>query len=309
MIRSSLALMVVAGSLSAQAPDRRIVVTFDDLPVVSTVEQSEQARQLITTGLLRAIAQHQVPAIGFVNEDKLGPLDAPLATRVSLLRDWLAAGLELGNHTRTHRSLHAIPLLEYEADIAIGDSITRFLMKPRMPRWFRHPYLHAGRDSLVRDSLQQFLTARGYTIAPVTIDNSDYIFAAAFDRRIVARDAAGVDSIGRTYVRYMEAVVSYYEQQSQALFGREIPQVLLVHANALNSRYFGPIATMLEGRGYRFVALDEALRDPAYRHPDRYYDNGGISWIHRWAITEGKRGTFFAGEPEVPAWIDKASQP
>ena len=36
-------------------------------------------------------------------------------------------------------------------------------------------------------------------------------------------------------------------------------------------------------------------------------DAAGITWLHRWALTEGKRGTFFAGEPIVPDWIEKAA--
>ena len=70
------------------------------------------------------------------------------------------------------------------------------------------------------------------------------------------------------------------------------------------------LAGMLKQRGYSFVTLDRALQDPAYRKRDEYYGAGGISWLHRWALTEGKRGAFFAGEPVVPAWIEgKLGQP
>jgi hypothetical protein len=36
---------------------------------------------------------------------------------------------------------------------------------------------------------------------------------------------------------------------------------------------------------------------------------GGITWLHRWALTQGKRGGFFAGEPTVPEWIEHAALP
>ena len=65
---------------------------------------------------------------------------------------------------------------------------------------------------------------------------------------------------------------------------------------------------MIQSRGYRFVRLEEALQDEAYRSPDSYAGTGGITWLHRWALTQGKRGSFFAGEPEVPDWVQKASQ-
>jgi peptidoglycan/xylan/chitin deacetylase (PgdA/CDA1 family) len=290
---------------------RAVAITIDDLPTVSAVEQTNDGRARLTASLLAAITAARVPAIGFVNENKLGPRGQPDPARVALMQQWLDAGLELGNHTWSHVSLHRVTLAEYEAEIVLGDSVLRSLLAPsgRTPRYFRHPFLQAGRETPVRDSLLLFLTARDYRIAPVTIDNGDYLFAAAYDRRIAAQDSTTADSIVRTYIRYMDSVFAYYERQSVALLGREPVQTLLMHANALNARSFGPLAEMMTRRGYRFVSLDEALTDPAYDHPDEFRGNGGISWLHRWAWTEGKRGAFFAGEPEVPAWIERASQP
>jgi hypothetical protein len=60
---------------------------------------------------------------------------------------------------------------------------------------------------------------------------------------------------------------------------------------------------MLQKRGYRFVSLDRALEDEAYRSADTFVGNNGISWLHRWAFAAGKSGDFFAGETKVPEWI------
>ncbi|MNU06846.1 hypothetical protein D3C72_2521820 [compost metagenome] len=62
---------------------------------------------------------------------------------------------------------------------------------------------------------------------------------------------------------------------------------------------------MVHKRGYRFIGLDEAMRDPAYRRADAYTGPAGPSWIHRWAIGEKKPTSFFGDEPEVPAWVMK----
>ena len=101
----------------------------------------------------------------------------------------------------------------------------------------------------------------------------------------------------------MEAKTAYWERQSKALFGREIPQVLLVHANRLNADHFGRVATMLAGRGYRFVPLPDALQDPAYASADRFTGGGGISWLHRWALTRGGVAAVLPDEPETPPWV------
>jgi peptidoglycan/xylan/chitin deacetylase (PgdA/CDA1 family) len=288
-------------------PKREVAITFDDLPLVTRVFHDVAGQERITDALLTAIRRHEVPAIGFVNEGKLSPDGSVDDRRVALLRRWVEAGLELGNHTRSHVGLHTTPLAVYLQDIARGDSITAALLRPtgRRPRYFRHPFLHTGRDLATRRDVERFLAARGYRVAPVTIDNSDYIFAAVYERAVAGDDDDARRRIAAAYLDYMEQVIAYYERQSVALFGREVPQVLLLHANVLNADHFGALADMMTRRAYRFVSLDRALADPAYDSEDRYTGPSGITWLHRWALAQGKRGAFFAGEPTVPEAIAK----
>lgn len=286
---------------------RAVAVTFDDLPALAQGDRSVATYERITDGLLRALAEHRVPAIGFVNEEKLltdGRVDP---RRVATLRRWVDAGLELGNHAYSHPDFHTTPVDAYIADVARGDSVTRLVIEAagRRPRYFRHPFLHSGRTLEDRRRFEGFLAERGYRVAPVTIDNSDYIFAAAYDR---APDAATRGRVADEYIRYMEAVTAYYEQQSVALFGREIPHVLLLHANNINADHFGRLAWMYRRRGYAFVPLEQALRDPAYQSADTYTGPAGITWIHRWALTQGKAPSSLAGEPEVADWVQTLSR-
>jgi len=60
---------------------------------------------------------------------------------------------------------------------------------------------------------------------------------------------------------------------------------------------------MFKRRGYKFVSLDHAVADPAYRLPDQYVGRGGFSWIHRWAVAKGIKP---APEPEPPVWVRDA---
>ena len=175
-------------------------------------------------------------------------------------------------------------------------------------RYFRHPYLHTGTSKEVRDRIDAFLKQHGYLVAPVTVDNSDYVFAAAYDRAVLKQDRTQERRIVEAYLKYMDAVFTYYEQQSTAIVGREIPQTLLLHANALNGRALDSLAFMLRGRGYRFIRLSEALEDPAYQTNDTYYGPSGVSWLHRWALTQSRDKSIFAGEPVVPAWIEEAAR-
>ena len=306
-LRYVLLIFFFAACASAQTPSRSIAITIDDLPVVSTRRDIEN-RRTITKKLLSHIKHARVPAIGFVNENKLYDGGIRDEKQIDLLRMWLNAGLELGNHTYSHRSLNTIPLADYEADLLKGESITRELLTARKKsiRYFRHPFLQTGRTLEIKSQFDAFLREHGYTIAPITFDNADYIFSRAYDNTVDKKDAALMKRVGNAYVPYMEAKIDYWERQSTKLFGREISQTLLIHANFINSDYFDDLAGMLKRRGYKFVTLEEALKDDAYRLPDTYIGPAGISWLHRWARNKG-REFILGSEPKVPEFVLKAS--
>src|SRR5215203_5475918 len=259
-------LVCAAFSVYGQKPPRFIAVTIDDLPVVSTRKDLKN-RQEITRKLLNHITKAKVPAIGFVNENKLYNGEERDEAQVDLLRAWLSAGLELGNHTFSHVNIANVSIEKYEDEILRGEIITKELLaaKGLKPRFFRHPFLWTGLSLVTKNDLGKFLSAHGYRIAPVTIDNSDWIFASAYDKAFDKGDKKLMAQIGAAYVPYMEAKMDYWQRQSVKLFGREIKQVLLLHANFINSDYFDDIAKALKKRGYKFVTLEEALKDEAYK--------------------------------------------
>ncbi len=68
----------------------------------------------------------------------------------------------------------------------------------------------------------------------------------------------------------------------------------------INADHLGAVVEMLTKRGYRFVSLDEALKDDAYRSPDGYVESWGLSWIHRWGMAKGLE---VEEEPREPDWL------
>lgn len=290
---ASLALLAVFAS-----GQRSVAVTFDDLPCNPQEGKTAAEQVAINRAIVGELRARRIPAIGFVNEARLQEDAAPLTV-------WLDAGLTLGNHTYRHPSLHRTPLPEYLEDIAKGEEVTRGLLRARGSdlRWFRHPFLQTGRDLETKAKVESFLAERGVRVAPVTIDNSEWIFARAY----LKAKRKERKRIADAYVAYMEAKTDYWERQSVALFGREIPQVLLVHSNRLNADHFDRIAAMLARRGYAFVPLERALEDPAYASPDRFIGGAGISWLHRWALTREGTSAVLPDEPKTPAWILEAA--
>ena len=294
-------------SIKAQKANRFIAVTIDDLPVVSK-QKDLNVRQEITRKLLDHIKKAKIPAIGFVNEGKLYANEKRVEAEVDLLRQWLDAGLELGNHTRSHMNLHANPLEKYTEDILKGETVTKELLalKNKQIRYFRHPYLFTGLDLETKQKLGAFLAENNYTIAPVTIDNADWIFARAYDNAHEKNDKKLMKQIGDAYVPYLDAKMDYWERQSIKLLNREPKQILLLHANSINADYFDDVAKMLRKRGYQFVTLENALTDEAYKLPDTFTKRAGISWLHRWALDKGRENVL-PNEPKTPDFVLKAA--
>jgi peptidoglycan-N-acetylglucosamine deacetylase len=296
--------LALGAELTPPGSARKIAITFDDLPAVSVPASQTcdlAALKANTAKLLATLTAHAVPTIGFVNEGRicksLGPEALP-----SLLNMWLDAGAELGNHTYSHVDIDVTTVDAYEGDIVRGEAVTSKLLseRGRTERYFRYPFLNTGRDQNTKTAIDSFLAKHGYTVAPVTIGSNEWMFAAVYADAKERGDLATMKLVTDAYVPYMEKVVSYFERASARLFGREIGEVLLVHASALNADTADQLLAMLQSRGYQFVTLAEALQDPAYATPDTYVGSDGFSEILHWAEAENMP---MAPRPAEPAVI------
>lgn len=298
---------VLSVVVAAQTPKRTISVTIDDLPIVNTRSDIETRRD-ITKRLLGHVKKAKVPAVGFVNENKLYKDGERDPQQIALLQMWLDAGLELGNHSFSHRSAEDLSVEDYTKDILRGEVITKELLakKGMKMRYYRHPFLQTASDLTKKAAIYKFLADHNYTVAPVSFDNGDYIFARAYDYARDKGDTELMKRVGAAYVPYMESKLDYWERQSVKTLGREISQTMLMHANSINAEYFDDLAVMMKKRGYKFVTLEESLKDDAYKLPDTFARRGGISWIHRWTLDKG-REFLLANEPMVPEFVLKAS--
>ncbi len=295
MTRMLIALLCVAFVTTAAA--REVAITIDDLPRGGDggTDRSLDAVRAMTQKLLKPFREARIPVTGFVNEGRAAANLGPEGLR-EVLELWLDAGAELGNHTHSHLNINMVLLEEFTADIVRGEPIVSAALaaRGRKLRYFRHPFLYTGSTPETKAGLQSFLDAHGYFVAPVTFDNSDYMYAALYTRPEYR------ERVRREYVPYMESVVASFEVAAVALTGREFPQILLLHANELNADLMPELLAMFERRGYTFVTIDEALADDVYRLPEEYVGRGGFSWIHRWTRTKGLPTT---AEPEPPKWV------
>lgn len=307
MMRSHLLLCATLAllALPIHAAVRFVAITIDDLPTQRGNSLAEI--QAITNRLVEQIRTQGTPVTAFVNEAKLHEGgEQELSARTALLEQWLDIGVELGNHTYSHADINAVGLDAYKQDLLRGETISKQLLRKRGKTltYFRHPYLHTGKDARTKTALTAFLSEHGYIVAPVTIDNDEWIYGAAYDKAAEKKDEAAMRRIGADYLVYMNRMFEFSEDIAQQVFGRDIKQTLLIHANALNAEYYDKLTAMMKERGYAFLSLSDALQDPAYRSEDRYIGPRGISWLLRWGqgkpIDESKA-------PQIPLYIRELS--
>ncbi|MDE2487100.1 MAG: polysaccharide deacetylase family protein, partial [Alphaproteobacteria bacterium] len=267
-LRAAAAALLLAASAGV-ARAGEVALTFDDLPTLQLPDDQAYA-ELTTIRLVQGLRRHRIPATGFVIGDKLeGPEAKPNA---EVLRQWLAAGFVLGNHTWDHPSLDKEPLAAYIAGVAQTDDVLKPLLAPygQRPRWFRYPYLETGGKPGIETAFQAWLAKRGYRNAPVTIENSDWMFALPYDEAVLRHDAAAARRVKTEYLDYTEKAVAWYRLASWSLFGRPIAFVFLLHATRLNADCLDDLAAIFKANDLTPLSLSEALKDPAYAIPDHY---------------------------------------
>jgi peptidoglycan/xylan/chitin deacetylase (PgdA/CDA1 family) len=300
-------LLAAVVTLHAQTmPQKAIAITIDDLPAGAANSMPAPEILEMTTKLLATLRDQKVPAVGFVNEQKLyktGEVD----DRIKALNLWLDDGFELGNHTFAHTSLNRVTLQAWEEEVIRGETVTRLLLAQHKMklRYLRHPYLDAGRDLQTRREAEAFLSARGYQVAPVTMDAWDWMYGGVYQDARKRADALLQQRLVSSYLSYTTAVFDYYEQLSRDLLGYEPKQILLLHANWIEADHIAELLGLLRKRGYQFVTLEDALGDGAYSAPDEYVGEG-TGWLDHWAITRGRPAQ---NTPVFPQWvIDKARE-
>lgn len=279
----------------AQSPS--VALTFDDLPAVGASDAIEV--RAINLEILNSLDRHHAPATAFV----IGQNAHLTSQSWPMLEEWKHRGYVLGNHTWSHPNFADLTIAQEEEDILKGERAIAPLLAPGI-KFLRFPYNGTGNTSEKHDAILSFLKAHNYQIATCTIDNEDYVFAAAYNKMLTKHDADSATRLRAAYLDYTATEIDYYTHLHKQIFGREIPHVMLLHASRLNADTINQILALFTVRGYRFVTLTQAQSDPAYATPDTYATKYGPMWGYRWAKELGislKNNH----ETEPPAWISE----
>lgn len=244
--------------LTLPLPAQKVALSLDDAPF------------LRPTPLMAAPAQHQamlatlkarkVQAILFTNGVNGG--DSPEGR--GILRAWGEAGHLLANHSYSHWDLNRdeVTLDAYEADVLRGEALIRDL--PGFTKRYRYPFLRAGNTAARRDGFYAFLKARGDAIGHVSIDTADWLFDERLRKRLEKEPSADLAPYRDLYLKHLWACARFYDAWSRAVFGREIPHVILLHSRLLNGLFLGDVIDFFRAKGWTWIGPGEAFKDPAY---------------------------------------------
>ena len=179
--------------------------------------------------IVQTLVDHQAPATGFIIAGSIEK------GQWELLEEFRKAGLSLGNHTYTHRSLNSMSAANYIEDVARADKKLSPVMTE--PKFFRYPYLAEGTGEK-RQAVHNFLASLHYLIAPVTIDSKDYQFNEQLYHIPYRERPARSPGLIKRYLAYIWSQTLRAEQRDAAE-NKPVKEILLLHANLLNSQALG----------------------------------------------------------------------
>jgi peptidoglycan/xylan/chitin deacetylase (PgdA/CDA1 family) len=293
---------------------RTVAITIDDLPYAGgtlaapSVPKAASTAEIVNRKLLTALQAHHVPVTGFVIQESVESLGPTSGIRI--LKEWIKRGFDLGNHTYSHPDINALSTEQIEQEIVRGELAIGPLMKEagKEHAFFRFPMNHTGDTKLKHDAIAAFLSQRGYQVGTCTIDTSDYLFNDAYVRMLAKNDGASAKKLRAEYLAYTSTEIDYYAALSKQVLGSEPSQVMLLHDNRLNSDVMEQVLRIFEEKQYRFVSLDAAQADSAYRIPNTYITKFGPMWGYRWAKERNVKvnGSL---ETDPPKWILEYGRP
>lgn len=271
------------GSSTASAP-ARVAITLDDLG--ATVESADPE---LSARILKALGAQAAPVAVFVNCVHL---------RDDALALWQHAGATIGNHTTTHLSLDAAgPDDAWWNDVkSCDDRLRRNLGEP--VRFFRFPYLRYGKTAEFHEHAAQRLSDLGYRVAHVTAATSEWLVAGYYETALARGDAGLAQDLAAAYVEHMVDSLQAAHDLAVRKTGHDVAQITLAHVNRLAGDHLSDVLSALQSRGWHFISLEEALRDPVYAQPDAYVGGCGCSWLARIAPALTRDAPYVFGDYE-----------
>ena len=284
-------LLLALSFFDADAQQKEVSITIDDVPNLQTFQGHSFSAQLL--GIVNTL---EIPVTIFINEKNIYGNQSVTDNRQGLVK-WLKSPyVTAGNHSYSHLNYSDTTLEGFIDDIEKGSLITHETLK-KNPKYFRFPFNSMGKDSIAHYKIKNYLKKSGYINTPFTIESEDWVFNSAYEQAWKKGDIKKAEEIGGLYIAHTLKLFEYFEKITLELYGRHIRHIYLCHDNHLNADYLMDLLSALTKQGYKYISLDDALKDKIYQSKDYYTGPFGFSWIYRWQKDEVKRRNLMKAEP------------
>ncbi|GMU86421.1 MAG: hypothetical protein AMXMBFR48_16630 [Ignavibacteriales bacterium] len=303
-------LLLLHGSSVIHSQQNQVCFTFDDFPYVQIDRYPVKLINSKITGFISTLKKYDAKPIAFINEVKLyrnGRTVDP--KRVELLKLWIEAGFDMGNHGYKHVDLSFHSVEAFKEDVLQGEKIFAPMIQGKQ-KYYRLPELEVGNTLNEKKEVEKFLAENGYIIAPVTISAAEFMFAFAYSKAYFAKNEKYKKKISEDYLTYLSAFLSLIEEQSQMLFKRNIKQIMLFHMNELNIDNIENLINFFQEKKYKLISLSEALTDSVYSLPNTFSGKAGIGMLTQFALLRkmGGRPAFDFDRIKIPEYILELSK-
>jgi hypothetical protein len=125
------------------------------------------------------------------------------------------------------------------------------------------PFTRQNGDEALLQQLQQFLGERNYLPVYVTHRVPDDYMDVLYQQRLAGNRQVDIRALEAAYIAMVIDQVEPYDARARLLLGYSPTQVLLLHENDVTAYCILGLIDALNARGYRILAPEKVLNDPA----------------------------------------------
>jgi peptidoglycan/xylan/chitin deacetylase (PgdA/CDA1 family) len=277
-MRWLIAALLLLFAAAPAAADKRIALTFDDVPRGRGAFFTPDQRTIrLIAGLHKAgvkqAAFYLVPGqIG--HDDGIGGEER--------IQAYVAAGHVIADHSFTHPHLSELSVADYMANVDKAEAYLKG-REGRRP-WFRYPFLDEGQEDKAKvAAVRAALKARGLHNGYATVDGSDWYIEAMTADAIAAGKKIDMDGLRSLYVTTMVGAADFADSLALKTWRRRPAQVIVLHETDIAALFIPDLVEALRKDGWKIVTADEAYADPISKlAPNVPSANGTLLELAAW---------------------------
>jgi peptidoglycan-N-acetylglucosamine deacetylase len=237
-------------------------LTLDDLPRWPHYAYPDgYTPRSVCDALISGLERHGVTGVYAFSNSK--PLEDDGSLK-AIMDDWVAAGHHVGNHTHSHTLISETDAEGFIREIDLAHHQLSPWLSKAPALYFRHTLNLWGETEEKLNRVREHLAALRYTIGEVTCWLYEWDWDRAFSACLAKGDDEGIRFLKKSFIDYVPKQLAYDREGAQALFGRDISHVILIHAVPFMGEVMAEFLDALKSHGIVFSPMEEIAGDPLY---------------------------------------------